>query len=810
MIKSIHVKNMRGFKDKKIVLTGNDAIIGKNATGKSTMLTCLAIGVIGKHPLAEKKLSSIISMIPDGETEGTIILEQIAGDGKQTIIDRRFIKSNKKNTQKITINGKKYNVTKAGEKINTIFGDDKGRPFILRFNISKFIEMKDKDKQQFIFTVFGDKLSSMTCVMIRGDMRLDLLKAQEANFVSTMRLIYNVSDFNNVPEGKKEECLDKVEAMFDYTPDEKEAYSEIIGLINEVPDDVIIQEFIEDIIIRVNELKCLRQEELDATRKGLSENRLFLENLRPVGDIEKEIEEINEKKKSLEKQKVDYANYTTNQKEYEKNIKTFSTLEPVNAVELKRLKGIQKNQKSIVEQVKTIKEEIKTLKIQRDDHKGNKEEHAEKIKIQGRVGLNKKNAITLKVEEGVLEKEIAKLTTEDNKRIAKNKEVTKVEEDLKGSNDILENDIKEVKNKLKLLKEGVAAFKLGVCPTCGTSVKSKDMKYDLEKSIKDIETYTTKISEEEELLTINRGQEGALLVGDVDPALVIKKTELKAVVEKINSAEIDIDSEIDEAAGKKAYPNAEKLYNDVVKKITGKEDGILADLQVKIADEQKLSEDIKAIEGAQSRNKVKNDELKKLVVPKVINLPNEVDELIQDAANRLVPLEEEKTKTLENQGVEKVVVQQEDKVEKLEKVSQFVRAMEKVLRSYKNTVVGKMLGTIPAKADAIVKKVMPDVSVVFDGEKCGIYRGQYIPLKELSGGEGVIVTGAIIAAMMQEARVKEKIVSFEANELDNENIILLMKALEGTDLDNVLLSTYPRGGALKDKAITKTWGIINL
>jgi len=806
MIKEIRIKNMRNFKDKIVPLTGYDALIGENGTGKSTILICLAIGVTGKHPIGGKTLASIIAMIPDGETEAIVAITQIS-DGKTNIIERKFIKTNKGNTQKIKINGKKYNVEKASQVINSIFGDEKGRPFALRFNISQFIKMKEKEKQQFLFTFFGDKLSGLTCSEVRESLRIELLKAQDENFLSVLRLIYNVSDYESVPDDKKEEFLGKVEDMFQYKPEEGAEYEEMIKIMSEVPNDVIIQEFIEDIVTRINELKRMRQEELDATRKGLSENRLFLENLRPLVDVNKEINSLEEKKKALIQQKEDYNNYKKRSEEFEESIKKLKIVEPVDEVKLKELKKQQKEKEGITAKITNINGELVDAKAARNTHQKNKEEHESKISLQEKISDHKANIKSFEKTINDTNQEIVDINKSNKEIDKKNEKISSENKKINEKKIDLTGLIVGARSSINTLELEVESFNDGKCPKCLTPVDK--MTYNIKDTVKKIEKLKENVGNWGTALNDNKDKGNAELF-TLDGSIPIKDNIISIAITNMENETRSLESTEKEEKSKKAYPEAEGLYDKVDSEIKEQEENVLPNLQKSIEGRGIIVKEIKKIEDAKFRNKTNAETLKKMVSPTLVVMPVDIEDLIEDITNRIIPLEEEKTKTIENQGVEKVIARQEENMEKLEKATQFVRAMEKVINAYKHNIIGKMLGSIPDKANKIVRKVFPRMTIIFDGEKCGIYRGQYIPLQELSDGEGVVVTGAIISAMMQEARVKEKVVSFEASELDNKNVILLMKALEGTDLDNVILATYPRAGALKDKTIAKTWNIVNL
>lgn len=798
MISSVYMKNFRNFHEIEVPFSGRDLILGLNGTGKTTMLLAISIALTGKHPYGGKQLSEVMELIPENETEGIVGVTVDKGEDRKYYVERKFIRGKDSNTQELRINKQSYTIGKGNEMILSLIGD-----FLPRFNIYDLILMKDRDKHEFLFKHFGSKLINLGCDDIRRGVRETLLRAQQDQYLGVLRLVYNVTEEESLPPEKKAEFWDKLEMSFiQFNEAEGRQYKEIISEVKRVANEPIIQEFIQNILASVNNLKNLRQIDLDTTRKALEKNREYLRTMRKLSDIDSEITSIKAKDASLEDAMTGHKAYKTKKDEYDQkkaNLEKRDNYDKEAHQEAKnKVKTYETHYNNIskkLEELQALKEKMKELKLKEDAY-------VKKTELSKEIS-------ELKKEIGVIEKDIAA------KRVLAAKQ-TKLQEGVQQNRDTiisLNAQIASISNLTTNLTYSIERFDSGKCPVCSTSVDSKDMGYDLEADKNLLKEKESEIA----ILKKTKGEVETQMSDLEDKVREYDKSYLPNSLEKhIQLREATLQSKKDTLASKEktydginATSDDHKAFEKLTAEIATKEKSV-PPCKVSKEEYDSAKQTVKDSEQVITSNAQKEEDLAKLVEPAVIPFPENYDELKESYKLKLAAVVKEKEETTENQGIDKVIAQQENDADNYEAEAKYVRAMEKELIEYKNVIISKMLGQIPAKAQKIVSNVMPKLKVIFDNERCGAEQnGLYVPLRGLSGAEGVIVAGAVIAAMMQEADVEERVLTLEGNELDNINLIKLMDTLADTGMDNVVLTTFPRGGALK-AGVKKPWTVVDV
>lgn len=98
-IKSIHIKNMHNVKDKIYEFNSNTTyFVGKNGSGKSTILQAIALGLLGYIP-GTNKYASDIYMHSSGDPM-EIVLTLVGEDSQEVIIQDKFYKDAKGKVQR--------------------------------------------------------------------------------------------------------------------------------------------------------------------------------------------------------------------------------------------------------------------------------------------------------------------------------------------------------------------------------------------------------------------------------------------------------------------------------------------------------------------------------------------------------------------------------------------------------------------------------------------------------------------------------------------------------------------------------------
>jgi len=804
MIKKISLTNVKNSGSSNYELGTRNLLIGPNGSGKSALCEAISLIVEGKTISRGDRMSDIIELSPVDSLSVRAIVEK---DNSVIDINKKYYTKKDKSTQEIEINSAKKKTSEATRQIEEWFGN-----FILRVDMKKMLDMNSKELAKFLFDLLGNKLGSITPKEVSEAIFHKLLE-ETPEYQGLFRFDpkYRDKKIEDLSASEKKELYDRTLEEIKNGQDE-DVYDNYIMAktrIDEVNQKQELRDYISSLVENlrknVNDVDANRHAAEKAMQKlSLETNIISIDESKAKKDeLKEKLRELNERIKERDKIISDNNLIIANINGLKGNIRELDKDLPDN---LK--KDINVLQKELDDINKTLDENVVV-----DINISKKEltDIIEKIN-SNEVAHNNKDAIAQYKEDiAILEKKIKTLKVDKIK--------SEIEATEKKLNDIIEKisdsklKIANLKNSYEGIEKKIFALEQGICPTCGTKAENFDFTLsDLNK---------TKSSYLEELETLNK-------------FIISAETSKSDIINKIKNLKTTLETEI---GLKDGYSTQISILSNKIAEL-GKIPKLLSDKDLE--ELYALRDDIsKSIAEYEKFEVIK--ERKKSIVAKIENLEQKIRENQEIAANngellkKISKLEKEvasnKVPVLDedideqSRNIEKEITELEAAIEqdasergKLETVEKWQdeiimltdrwKFAKKVLETaieHKDNLVETMLRSSIDKAQGLIGTAL-NGNVILTSEICGLQHGNVLkPLNKLSGGEVVVFLSAVLAALMIESNISEKIIIIEGGELDDQNLIHVMSMFEKVDeLDNVIL-TYPH-----NKVFDSNWEEIDL
>lgn len=780
MFKKIRVKNVKNLENFSTELGEYNLITGGNRRGKTALMDAIGILVTGAHPTLGKQYDDIMKLLP--ANKDSLEIEGTLEDGRT--IKRKFEKTKKGgNTQKVFIDGSPVGTTKANIKLSEILGE-----FAQRFNLKDIADMNVQDRQLLLFKMFADKLIHKTIKDIIFEMKFFIIcKLEEA--AGVLRYAYDMAEYDEIEEDSKEQFIEDVIAKLG--DDKKIIINDVFHVISHEPAQDI-QSFIINIVDAINKQKNLVNDELQSTKKALQKNRDKTTNEGPsVADSKKALKATQDKIKTIQDKIDAYNTASTALNDYNETLKALSK----DSIPWDE-EDVKTNLKKFPDQTEGIKKLQKQISqyISQDDFDKLEKSFNAKEKIKLLKNSNQKKEKEINSKKKTLKSERIKKTKHENKLERKAKELSELKE--KGSNltAVVESN-----------KENLKKFKDGKCPLCNTP--EEEMNHiDLDALRADVKTKKKKIAvlrkqyKEKEHAYKQLRERKFIKFETLTTAIGIAEQVITDNNNKIERHQANISK----GFSPKKYETAKKSFkekNDIIDNLAS-----LEETQSKHDKYQNRSDDIAKTKKSNQKIEDRKSKLKK---PKVIPITDEEQETLKALKEQEVVDQATLDQATEEKGFKrKGVKDYELEVSGLRKQKDFYKkVIEPAAKEYKASTIDSIMTPVEKEANRIYTQVYPD-SVVFDVDKCGIEKKDigYVSLQVMSGAEQVVLSAAIIAAMMSNAKeMPLKITTVEASEIDDDGLVETMKSIRSIpEIDNIFISTFTR----KDIKPPKGWNHI--
>ena len=783
----IYVDGVKNIEDSRFSLTDRNLLLDFNGTGKTALLDAVSILVTGRHPTLGDRIVDIVGLLPADKKK--LVIEGTFES--KDIIRREFIRGVDSNTQIITINGKKIKTKTAELQIKDMFGD-----FVSNFNIHKFGEMTDKEKQEAFFTQFADKLSKLTCQDVREACTLQILKESEF-YDGTLKFVYNKTSIKELTKKVRKEFKSKVIEKFSEQKNLYKHFKYITETIFPGIDESSIQDFIEEINEAVKSYKNDLQQEVEAAKKSLEKDREMLDVSLNVAQLKKDKEKNGKFLKTLRKDVEDYNSYLVAKKTFDaavlalipKDVEDDKDLK----IKLKKLRLEIQDYDKLNSQYKTASE-INYLEKLADLKAAYKEKlkTEEKLKQKHKdLEANKKN---LQIAISKKDKDAKALSELNEKYTAAQAKDSAIVQKILKADGVLKEYTSEEEEIQKLLEN----FKGGRCPTCLTKVAQIALNIDeknerLDELIDLINKQTGIVSR------LNLTEEESLkIVTDMKGVLNKNEADLKEEYTNVDDLEKDKKISLDAIEELTTEINSIKITPKIIEDMEKKQENYsnlknkIQKLQDKREKVDKIEEKLEKIAEDTEFNKTLGQKKKSLVKPKIISLDEKIEEAIEGCEQTIETIEEKLETAFENRGIQKKIKILEDELLQTEAATKFVRKACGRIEEYKYNLISDLLRPVRDRADKIYKPIFND-GVAFDVERCGILRNKnYVPLKYMSGGQRTAFIGSLLSAIMAESDIKTKILCIEASEVDDTGLLLLLQSMNDVAMDNIFVSAFPR------------------
>jgi len=757
MIKRVEIQNVKSTAMGSYDTGKLNFLTGRNGVGKSTIMDAIAVAIEGKHPRNGSKLSDIMDMCPTNYLKVSVDVSK--GEAFSTFA-REFRSDKGKNSQKIYVNSRKVKQFEGEQKIDNWFGK-----FLPRVNIHKFIEMSSKDKGKFLFSLFGDKLGALTTEDISHQILYSVIKDEE-DFQGVLKFELKKTE-EQLTEAESTKLFNETVNKLQARPWAYKHYGIVKGAIDSVDRKQDVQSYINEVVDTIRRAANNAHKIILNTEGAVKKLNMKVDSDMNVNVVKNKIDKESRTLTSMEKKTTDYAK---SKQSYDMAVLAQSAAKKVIDETIpKTAIDVENEIKNIDQSILNLNAELKlTQKILQDRKLNKLIEDAELRLIEYPIYDN-----------GLASEDIIHVNNCDDvvAKIAK-----------------LDGKIKWAKNRAAILRERIRSSNSrskeldhnDICPLCHGNI-DKDMVAKLAQSTKD---------DNAELRTVN----GKLATQITDRKELLKKQAL--LYRKI--------TEIESLLGKSLRDKKKDLLFLKENKVV---DALLIPRDIKIiVDEISANNYKKATLVVKSQTITTNNEkivaYNKVILPKCLIDP-EIDETeITSVKKKLVELQASLVEASENEGLSKAI---EDFTEEIGDYTiqwQYIKKATETAEAVKITLIDSMLGQVNEIANKILGPILDDAEAILTPEFCGI-RSKDVnkDVSVLSGGEAVLFSSAILAALMLESKVEEKILMLEAGELDNENLILLLKSLVSVDIDNVFIATFPRG--IEDQ-IPCEWNIIDL
>lgn len=822
MIERVTINNVQCFKNMDIPLTGRDVVVAHNGRGKTTLLNSITLAATDQVTGLCKATKDIVGMMRGGEETMDVGIHFRDG----TKVTRRFYKTPDGNKEEIYIDDKKHKTGKGNQLIAEKISDNQGHSFIVRFKVASFVDKTEIEMKKYLWTIFSEKLKGGDLSELKAEITTEVYKLlviasgkasdrerDEKTYNAMIRMKYG-TNYDNLTQPQKVEWIKIMQEQSEKDYDMGDVTASISEIINKVPDAPIPQ-FMDILVGEVNvESKNMQSAKLEtgSAIKVLKEDQ---ESIMGLGSKEKELERSEAKITSLKEAKMVRENKIEALKVYDRTMKLMEDT-PVDQERLMEVKKLIEKDASIKKKYEEAENELEILRGKEKMLKpqlsllNEKEEHEKDIaRYKKEVTISefdKENLDVSLIEDETTYKEVSGQLMEKEELLEKL--IVKIEK--------LSKKKVSLESLHKQLSQTIKTFKNGKCPMCETPVDKITM--NLEKVTKQYDKVCKDIKE---LPKIEDMKSKKNKLEDMIDKIKATMSILSASIEQAKANILNADRNIIVYTGK--IDEIKRTITDMNITLTADEKNELYDAMSKaetninnnsvayngvVALEKERDNIIKAIE----ENKEKKQKRNSLVKPTIPDIDETTDITILSLEERVKILKIEIKKARENVGIEKKIVDLGEVYSKQEAASKFLNSVEKLLFNMKQGLIGRYLSPVAKKASEIYTRVYPG-EVYFTDTGCGITQGGDNPMdtyrsyRYLSDGEKVIFSISIISTIMDETETKERCLLVEANELDSVAINKLMETLKDVNMENVIVTTFPKE-TVNEEAVPKGWNMI--
>jgi len=804
MINKVKFSNLKCTGEEEYDISARTLLLGKNATGKTKIFEAIGIALEGKTTGKGDAISDIMKMSPVDSLEVEVYSSK---KGQAMDVKRTFITKDGKNSQTVCIDSKKRKIQEADKRVDEWYGS-----LPQRINIRRFIDMAQRDRAKFLFSLFSDKMKALNTLDIR-DKLLWLIIREEEETLGLLRFVYKKEEKDLTADEKSLLIGDAIKEM-DKRPLVKANYLAVEKVVVDVNTKQPVHEYVDALCESIRDLANKTDKKRKATQESVK--KIMLE---VGGELDVDAEE---KKKGKLQKKLDALNTLIDK--YDAYVVSLSNYE-LAVQSIKNLRtGVTQDLSKMEADLQTAEDEKATLTKNRDEvakqQKGNKviadnlKNTIADIEIDVEA-ISKKSEVLQE-----LEKEKADLKKNNTDKLNNEIEILRVE----GKKEILKKDespvssiyaeIMTIERLLKTIQEN------SECPTCGhpwsentvneesINIILKELNQKHEESSLELNEITKKLVEID------------LSMSEKQISVAVKDAECV----NINSRIKDLEKQLENIVKLQKKPELGKLDEHKkesvrINALLGSTPGIIQNCNDAMGITEKRIGDIEAAikeHKAAVENNTKADESEKsLKKPKTIEHPGDGVIAERNSFKDEISQIDENIKTFsENSGQMKLA--DKWRVEILDSTSRWKYAKKSLgtAINVKDELTASILMPAIKKTQSILNSVISG-NVILSTTQCGIQDQKvFKDISALSGGEAILFTSAVITSLMINANISEKILLIEAGELDDENLVGIMKSLNNIkELDNVIIA-YPRENIrIKDKLFDCSsidWNVIKM
>lgn len=764
MLKTVRVEGIKGLRSTEYNLEKMNLLLGPSGSNKSALIEAIILGQSGTHPHFGSKGNEIMAIASDNPPTDRISV-QLTYDqnGKEFDIRRVFERKNDKVSQTIYINGGKETQQEANKRIEQQVGS---LPFA--FDIPGFIF--DKKKDEFLFNVFGDKITQIPTPQLRNMIKIAIIGLCE-EYVSIVTYKYGIKDLQDLTPEKAIEIIDDFnDTMKAWSM--KGVMDEIFSKLDRIPEGITIEEYCAKAYDVIDTHTNILSQELNIKKKSLQEDKDRLE-LIDIAEIERKLDDAKKERASMQ-DKIDKHKEDMNKHEQAVKLKKAyeSSLEKVLTDE--EIKETQKEIELIKKEMKELEKEEKDLLKLKDKLLDDLEKKAQEYKD----AKKEEKSIQLTVEINAVVSNINRIKTREEKqkelesiKVAKKKDVAKEEELLKNLNNELAVEMANTGN----LKEMKKAAKAGKCHVCKSKINItvESVETMISDNTKAIAVLKKKISDQEAKL--RNIQEHNNQVDREQWKLDRIKNELETYkdVSGMNIEDLEKEKEAKELECRKVLDQLQELEaaEDKAREEHRSVEMELSEMRDKTTQKRYRLQEKETLVNENDQKKNNNAEKQKQINSiKIIDIQPFDETIIQykeTLDDNIEQYEEQRENVLGQKQIEANIKLKEQEALILEGQAKFSRIAEKEVKGFNNKLLDKVLGPIKDRASDASTKVF-GYPVALDTQNCGLYIDRHTvrDIRALSGGERTILAIIILSAALEEVKTSEKLLIAEGAEMD--------------------------------------------
>ena len=636
--------------------------------------------------------------------------------------------------------------------------------------MDKFIKLNSREMGELLFNLFGDRLGQITTEEISRDILFAVLSNDE-DFQGILRYQFDKEIDELTPE-EREEIANMTLARLKKRPWVYDNYAAVEEAVFSVNPKQSVPSYIEEVV------ETIRRAANDIGRNK-TRKRATIRELKSKIDFSLDIVELKEEKDKLEK----------DIKESKEKLKKYDEFLKAKEAHEKKVADLSKKYDN------TLETDSKKIKIEIDENNKKLADINEMIQNINNYTKNQEAQKEISLKEQVLKASNAKLKKYKKSldELEKEKKAAEVVYDEKNK------ELSECKQELAVIKAEITKYENSLlelegeeeCPICHSVVTDEKVLIPLRNAQK---IYL---------------KEKSRIEGNLKERKLVFENAKKALEEARKNYS---DKEVSYKSEKKSLARIKKELT--LKKSTYKEmDKPVGYGEIDIKDieeaRKELSEKNKNLLNLYTKVLENNGiatKLKESKPPLKVVKPNVDEFYIDELEEKLSKVNDNIEKATENEGLSKTIEEIKEEEIRLSTQHKYAKSMIGVAEEVKVNIVSKMLSPTERVANNILNGIVKG-RVRISPEFCGLEDDKRRrSINVLSGGEAIVVSVAILSALMLDSNVKEKILLIEGGELDNDNLYRLMDAFEGTEIDNVFIATFPRG----DRPIGGNWNVIEL